>query len=36
MEVDTVVSPGTPGFANLGIKPRSMEEVLESMLRSSE
>jgi uncharacterized protein YbjT (DUF2867 family) len=35
MEVDTVVSPGTPGFANLGIKPRSMEEVLESMLRSS-
>jgi uncharacterized protein YbjT (DUF2867 family) len=35
MEVDTVVSPGTPGLAALGIEPRSMEEVLESMLRSS-
>jgi NADH dehydrogenase len=35
MELDTVVSPETRGFADLGIKPRSMEEVLESMLRSS-
>ena len=35
MEVDTVVLPGAPGLADLGIEPRPMEEVLESMLRSS-
>jgi NADH dehydrogenase len=34
MQIDTVVSPGVPGFAHLGISPRPMEEVLESMLRS--
>jgi hypothetical protein len=28
MEIDTVVSPGTPGFAELGISPRSIEDVL--------
>jgi hypothetical protein len=35
MEVDTVVSPGMPGLADLGIEPRPMEEVIESMLRYS-
>jgi uncharacterized protein YbjT (DUF2867 family) len=35
MEVDTVASPGLPGFADVGIEPRPMEEVLESMLRPS-
>jgi NADH dehydrogenase len=35
MEVDTVVSTGMPGFADLGIEPRPMEEVMESMLRYS-
>jgi hypothetical protein len=35
MEVDTVVSPGMPGFIDLGIEPRPMEEVLERMLRGS-
>jgi hypothetical protein len=34
MEIDTVVSPALPGFADLGISPRSMEAVLESMLRN--
>jgi len=33
MEIDTVVSPALPGFADLGISPRPMEAVLESMLR---
>jgi NADH dehydrogenase len=32
MQIDTVVAPGLPGFAELGISPRPMEEVLESML----
>ena len=34
MQIDTVASPGLPGFADLGISPRPMEEVLQSMLRS--
>ena len=34
MEIDTVVSSALPGFADLGISPRPMEAVLESMLRN--
>jgi hypothetical protein len=34
MEVDTVASPALPGFADLGISPRPMEAVLESIVRS--
>ena len=33
MQVDTVALAGLPGFADLGISPRAMEEVLQSMLR---
>jgi NADH dehydrogenase len=33
MEVDTVVTPGAGGFAELDIVPRSLDEVLEAMLR---
>jgi NADH dehydrogenase len=33
MQVDTVVSPDMPRFADLGISPRAMEEVLSGMLR---
>jgi hypothetical protein len=33
MQIDTVAAPGVPGFADLGISPRPMEEVLQSMLR---
>jgi uncharacterized protein YbjT (DUF2867 family) len=33
MQVDTVASPSWPGFADLGISPRPMESVLQSMLR---
>ena len=33
MEMDTVATPGTAGFAELGIAPRSLEEVLETMVR---
>lgn len=32
MQVDTVASPSLPGFAELGISPRPMESVLQSML----
>jgi hypothetical protein len=35
IEVDTVVSPGMPGLADLGIEPRSMEDALERMVQSS-
>ena len=34
MEIDTVVSAGVPGFADLGISPRAMEEVLQRMLQA--
>jgi uncharacterized protein YbjT (DUF2867 family) len=33
MEIDTMVTPGTAGFAELGIAPRALEEVLQAMLR---
>lgn len=33
MQVDTVASASLPGFADLGILPRPMEAVLQSMLR---
>ena len=32
MQIDTVASPSLPGFADLGISPRPMEAVLQSML----
>jgi uncharacterized protein YbjT (DUF2867 family) len=34
MQIDTVAAPDVPGLAELGISPRPMEEVLESLLRS--
>jgi uncharacterized protein YbjT (DUF2867 family) len=34
MQIDTVAAPGLPGFADLGISPRPMEDVLRSMLGS--
>jgi NADH dehydrogenase len=33
MEIDTVVSAGAPGFADLGISPRALEDVLQTILR---
>jgi uncharacterized protein YbjT (DUF2867 family) len=33
MEVDTVVSPHLPGFADLGVSPHALEEVLSGMMR---
>jgi NADH dehydrogenase len=33
MEIDTVASEGVPGFADLGISPRAMEDVLQTILR---
>jgi uncharacterized protein YbjT (DUF2867 family) len=32
MQIDTVSSPGMPGFAELGISPHSVEVILEKML----
>jgi uncharacterized protein YbjT (DUF2867 family) len=32
MQIDTVPSPEMPGFAELGISPHSIEEILQSML----
>jgi uncharacterized protein YbjT (DUF2867 family) len=32
MQIDTVSSPGMPGFAELGISPHSVEALLEGML----
>jgi uncharacterized protein YbjT (DUF2867 family) len=32
MQIDTVSSPGMPGFAELGISPHSLEAILEKML----
>jgi uncharacterized protein YbjT (DUF2867 family) len=34
MQVDTMSSPETPGFGELGISPHSIEETLQQMLRS--
>jgi len=28
MECDNIASPGVPGFANLGMTPRSLEKIL--------
>jgi len=33
MEIDTVASPGAPGFVELGISPRSIEDVLPEIVR---
>jgi uncharacterized protein YbjT (DUF2867 family) len=33
MQIDTVASPGMPGFAELNIAPCSMEDLLDQMLR---
>src|SRR5204862_5465122 len=33
MQIDTVASPSLPGFADLGLSPRPMEALLQSMLR---
>lgn len=35
MEIDTVASADVPGFAELGISPRAIEEVLQSILRGA-
>ena len=35
MEVDTVVSPHLPGFADLGVSPHALEERLAGMLRGA-
>jgi uncharacterized protein YbjT (DUF2867 family) len=35
MEIDTVASPDLPGLVDLGIEPRPLEGVLESMLQLS-
>ena len=32
MEIDTVASVGVPGFAELGISPRALEDVLQGIL----
>lgn len=32
MQVDNVTSPGMPGFGELGISPRSVEEILQEIL----
>jgi uncharacterized protein YbjT (DUF2867 family) len=33
MEIDTVASPGTPGFGELGISPHAIEDILPEILR---
>jgi hypothetical protein len=35
MQIDTTASDNLPGFRLLGISPRSLEEVLEAMLKQS-
>ena len=35
MQIDNVSSPQVPGFADLGISPHSIEEILQEMLRQS-
>ena len=34
MQIDTVASPDVPGFGELGISPRSVEDALRQMLRT--
>jgi NADH dehydrogenase len=31
MQIDTVASPAAPGFADLGLSPRSIEEIVQRM-----
>jgi uncharacterized protein YbjT (DUF2867 family) len=35
LQIDTVSSPGMPGFAELGISPHSVEAILQTMLPTS-
>jgi hypothetical protein len=35
MQIDTAASDKLPGFRELGISPRSLEEELEAMLKQS-
>jgi uncharacterized protein YbjT (DUF2867 family) len=35
MQVDNVAAPGVPGFAELGITPRALEEILPEILRAA-
>jgi uncharacterized protein YbjT (DUF2867 family) len=35
MQIDTVTSPGMPGFAELGITPQSVESLLQTLLPTS-
>lgn len=35
MQVDNVASPGMPGFAELGVSPHALEDVLPEILRAS-
>jgi NADH dehydrogenase len=35
MQIDNVSSPQAPGFTDLGISPRSIEEILQEMFRQS-
>ncbi|OKO80557.1 epimerase [Bradyrhizobium sp. NAS80.1] len=35
MQIDTVTSPGMPGFAELGITPQSVEALLQTLLPTS-
>jgi hypothetical protein len=35
MQIDTTASDNLPGFRELGISPRSLEEELEAMLKQS-
>jgi hypothetical protein len=32
MQIDSVASPDVPGFTDLGISPRALEEILQSIL----
>jgi hypothetical protein len=34
MRVDTASSPGMPGFGELGISPRSVEDMLRELLHN--
>jgi uncharacterized protein YbjT (DUF2867 family) len=35
MQVDNIQSPGMPGFEQLGISPRAVEEIVQTMLRGN-
>jgi uncharacterized protein YbjT (DUF2867 family) len=34
MEIDSIAAPDSPGFAELGISPRSLQEILRQMLQT--